>query len=930
MALESGTQLGVYRIVGPIGAGGMGEVYRATDTKLGRDVAIKTLRAALADDTDRLARFEREAKLLAALNHPHIAAVHNLDEHDGIVYLAMELVEGESLEAKLKSGALPVDDALLVALQIAEALEAAHGKGVVHRDLKPANVMLTPEGQVKVLDFGLAKAFAGNSTEASPMHSPALSVAMTQQGLVLGTAGYMSPEQASGQGTDQRGDVWAFGVVLFEMLTGLPLFKGESVPHVLADVLKTEPDWSRLPQNLHPRLRLLLERCLTKKPHSRLHSIADARIEIEAALADPSGPLPAITAASGEEKATNARRLAAAIAVTAVVAVGATWMLRPVPVVPEEDDPVLRFSIPVPSEHVFTNEENWMIAVSADGRRVAYIANRQIYLRNLNEAEARPVPGTLSTDSSVGATNPEFSPDGNWLAYVDIVSPAGPYLVKRVPVTGGASVLLHEGESGGFPFGLHWPVPDAIMFANSDGIVRMPAAGGALELLVAAGENERIYSPKLLPGGEAVLFTSATADPDQLTDYDGAQVVVQSIGGDDRTVIWEGGSAAQYLPSGHLLYAQGNALFALPFDLATRSVSGGPVAMLDGLRRSPALVSDAANYAVSDTGTLVQIPGNPNLVTDAGRVRTTLAWLDRDGNEEPLPVRADDYTMARVSPDGAKVALVVSAFGRDLAPSIWIFDLATSNLALLTTEPAVHDGPLWSGDGTRLYFRSPGETSFDINVIELASGEVSLVAEGGDGFPFPMPYALVPGEETLAIINARSGMEVDIATLSVAEGVFTRLLGGDGIQSEPSLSADGTWIAYHDTASRAPGPGGEINIRPYPAVARTRIPVGPGMAPVFSRDGTELFFVDGESIASVAVSYEPSLAIGPPRTIVSSSAYMWFRSGRTWDPDPSGERFIVIRDPATPNGAGDEAAEFSRIDVVVNWLDELNQRVPVP
>ena len=268
MALAAGTRLGSYEITGSLGAGGMGEVYRAKDLKLGREVAIKTLPSALAGDPDRLARFEREAKLLAALNHANIAVVHGLDDHDGTQYLAMELVEGETLEQKLKAGPLPVEDALRIALQIAEALEAAHGKGVVHRDLKPANIMVTPDGAVKVLDFGLAKAFSGAPNEASPAHSPALSVAMTQQGLVLGTAGYMSPEQASGQATDQRADIWAYGVVLYEMLTGLPLFTGESVPHILADVLKTEPDWGRLPANLHPRLRLLLERCLEKKPRT--------------------------------------------------------------------------------------------------------------------------------------------------------------------------------------------------------------------------------------------------------------------------------------------------------------------------------------------------------------------------------------------------------------------------------------------------------------------------------------------------------------------------------------------------------------------------------------------------------------------------------------------------------------------------------------
>jgi serine/threonine protein kinase len=289
MAINPGTRLGSYEITGSLGAGGMGEVYRARDAKLGREVAIKTLPASLASDKERLARFEREAKLLASLNHAHIGAIYGLDEQAGALFIAMELIEGQSLEEKLKAGALPVEEALRLGLQIAEALEAAHAKGVVHRDLKPANVMVTADGVVKVLDFGLAKAFAGDPAEATAAHSPALSLAMTQQGLVLGTAGYMSPEQASGQATDQRADVWAFGVVLYEMLTGLPLFGGESVPHILADVLRSQPDWTRLPQNLHPRIRQLLERCLEKRPRYRYAGIADARTDIEVVLKDPAG-----------------------------------------------------------------------------------------------------------------------------------------------------------------------------------------------------------------------------------------------------------------------------------------------------------------------------------------------------------------------------------------------------------------------------------------------------------------------------------------------------------------------------------------------------------------------------------------------------------------------------------------------------------------
>ena len=377
-------------------------------------------------------RFEREAQLLAALNHPHIASVYGLDTHDGTLYLAMELVEGDTLEEKLKAGPLPVEEALRLALQIAEALEAAHGKGVVHRDLKPANIMVSGDGQVKVLDFGLAKAFSGDPKDGTPAHSPALSLAMTQQGLVLGTAGYMSPEQASGQGTDQRADIWAFGVVLYEMLTGLPLFSGESVPHILADVLKTEPDWRRLPKNLHPRLRLLLERCLTKKPRDRLHSIADARVEIEAVLGAPEGVSPESAAVPAGQS--NAARLVGVAAAAAVLAAAAVWFLRPTTV--PELKPVVRFSVPLPADQAFTAAAASMIAVSPDGTRIAYIANRQIFLRNFAESDVRPVQGT--DEGPLTDAQPTFSPDGQWLAYVHVVGSTGPGLGPKAnrPVTG--------------------------------------------------------------------------------------------------------------------------------------------------------------------------------------------------------------------------------------------------------------------------------------------------------------------------------------------------------------------------------------------------------------------------------------------------------------------------------------------------------------
>jgi hypothetical protein len=452
----------------------------------------------------------------------------------------------------------------------------------------------------------------------------------------------------------------------------------------------------------------------------------------------------------------------------------------------------------------------------------------------------------------------------------------------------------------------------------------MPANGGAVEVVVPRGENERLFSPQLLPGGDAVLFTSVPGLPGGTGGFDDARIVVQSIRGDDRTVVWERGSAARYLPTGHLVFAQGAALFAIAFDPAARAVSGGPVPLVNGLRRSTGEFTDAANFAVSDTGTLVYMPaergaGSTTVVT------TSLAWVDRGGREEPLPLRSDDYTLARVSPDGSRIALVVGAgLGRELPPAIWIYDLTTRNRSLLTTDPAINDGPVWSTDSRSIYFRGQRDTNYEVLRIDLDSGETKVVAESTVGFVFALPWSLSLAEDTLALVNAQTETDIDIAALSLADGKLTPVLYGEGEQNVAALAPNGAWLAHAETSA---GVESEINIRPFPAVSRTRIPVGPGSSPVFSRDGTELFFYDGKGIAAADVSYEPTLRVGEPRRIVESdNAYMWSLYGRTWDPDPSGERFLVIRNPVAVDGAEPGRAQ---IDVVLNWFEELKIRAPV-
>jgi serine/threonine protein kinase len=882
MSLEPGARLGPYKVAGQIGAGGMGEVYRATDTSLGREVAIKVLPRSL-DDAERLARFEREARLLASLNHGNIAVVYGLDAEDGTRFIAMELVEGETLADRIERGALPVEAVLRLAQQIAGALEAAHGKGVIHRDLKPANIMLAADEQVKVLDFGLAKAFTSRTDEVVPTDSPTLSLAMTQQGLVLGTAAYMSPEQASGQATDQRTDVWAFGVVLYEMLTGLPLFRGESVPHVLADVLKTEPDWSRLPPNLHPRIRLLLERCLTKNPRSRLHSIADARIEIEAVLTAPEGVEPETRPSPDMPVRANRRLLLAAVAALPA-GVAAGWYLRKSLVGASRQ--VSRYRILLPPEQRLTASIGPMIGISPDGSRIAYAADKQIYLRYLDAHEIRPIPGTLM-QGDYGAMAPVFAPDGQSLIFIDVPSVNGPYTIWKVRLDGRQPepIFRDDNSFAGFPQGLSWPATDTILFANGDGVVSIPANGSRdPEVLVPRGPTERFFAPQLLPDVQ--------------------------------------GTAARYLATGHIVYAAGTELFAIPFDSKTRSTPGGRgVWLMDGLRRSQNYLSATANFAVSDTGTLVFLPGAGNL--------TRPYWVYRDGRDpEPLPVRRDDYTQLRLSPDSSKVAIVVGRFANtERPPAIWIYDFATQGFEEMTDEFFIHDSPVWSNDGSKLYFRSPqGATFGTTSILEfgLATRQSSRIVAGGDavGGTAPGPWSVSPTGDKLAV-NALvdGGSNLDFAIVSLPSGPIEPGLRGPGGQGQPVFAPRGSSLAY-GLIDRGAGTN-EIRLVPVPELTG-QVPVGTGLDPVFkSSDGSELYYFNPDDgwIMAADIDYAPNArVIGTPRPLLDAKGFAPTIVGRVWDPDADGQRFLMLRDPGADAGR-------PRIEVVENWFQELEGRV---
>lgn len=854
MAIAAGTRLGSYEITGSIGAGGMGEVYRAVDTKLGREVAIKTLPSALAKEPDRLARFEREAKLLATLNHANIAVIHGLDEHEGMQFLAMELVEGTTLEEQLKDGPLSIEDALPLALQIAEALEAAHDKGVMHRDLKPANVMVTGDGVVKVLDFGLAKAFSGDPNQATPAHSPALSMAMTQQGLILGTAGYMSPEQASGQATDQRADIWAFGVVLYEMLSGLPLFAGESVPHILADVLRSEPDWNRLPKNLHPRLKLLLQHCLEKKVRNRYHSIADVRIDIEDVLKDPQGV--AAAAAMTHPVQPVWRRVlpvAAAVLITAiVVGIGVSSGMRSATPVADSTESaetlVRRYGIDLGTTATLGNTGLLThVALSPDGRRLAYAArvdgSTQLYLRELDQLEARPITGTE------GAYRPFFSPDGEWIGFISDETDAK---LKKVAVRGGAPQTLADtpAYSGG---GSWMGSEDSIVFSSQDpaggrGLFKISAAGGARELLLQSNEQEGYVTPEVLPGDQAVLFANRPGVGGGGNARDGSIGVLSLATGEVKALI-QGGYRPRYAPTGHIVFVRTGDLWAVPFDIASLEKTGPEIPIVQGVQQGGFL--GGAAYAFSSDGVLMYVPGGD---TDAGATRT-LVWVDRNGQAEPLDAERGYYLYPRVSPDGEHLAVTALTTGNF---DVWIHDLARRTASRLTFGPSIESGPLWTPDSTRVAFSSVGE---------------SLFWQAADGTG--QAERLV--ESTTARANAFSsdGGQLVFSEQSPTWDVHVLALEGENaprplIQTPAgeylaSVSPDGRWLAYtSDESGRE-----QVYVRPFPDVdsGKWQISQDGGAEPTWGPAGRELFYRNGEAMLAVAVETESQFAAGRPEEL---------------------------------------------------------------
>ena len=896
-----GTQLLHYQIESHLGAGGMGEVYRARDTRLGRSVAIKVLPVMFAQDPERGARFEREARLLASLNHPNIAALHGLEAVDGRHFIVMELVEGDTLAGRIARGPIPVEEALAIGRQICEALEAAHEKGVIHRDLKPANVKITPDGKVKVLDFGLAKAVEGAPASPSVLNSPTISIAATHAGVILGTAAYMSPEQAKGYAADHRSDVFSFGCVLYEMLTGRQSFQGDTMTEVIASVLKTDPDVTLLPPNLHPRIGEVLRRCLAKDPKNRWHAVADVRVELESILADPRGTAVRVESAA---VAQPMWRRAIPLVVTAVLAATLTgtamWLLRP-----SAAASVTRFSILLPDDHQLTRIGRHNVALSPDGRHLVYVANNQLYLRSMDELDVRPVAGT-----NQDITTPFFSPDGQWVAFYS----ASDSKLKRVAITGGASVTIADSPN---PFGASWAPGDQVYVGlGSDGIGRVPSNGGTLEPVITPGENEVMHGPQLLPDGEHLLFTvtrSAGA-----SRWDEAQIVVQSLSTAERTVLVHGGSDARYVPTGHIVYALSSNLLAVPFDLDKLQLLGGPVPVLERVLRSAPANTAAAFFTLSETGSLAYFVGDQ--LTAQNR---TLATVDRSGKAVPLPIPTATYSDPRLSPDGRQMVVSLET---DSTSNLWVYDLSGAVAPRRLTFEGTNGVPFWASDGKHLIFISNREDN-----------RFAIYRQPADGTG--VPERLTPHETTQPsndLFLSRDGtillyrderQEGDVWMVPLTGDRKPQVvIGGPTAHFLPALSPDGRWIAYTSTEGGSP----QVYVQPFPPTgAKYLVSNAASRAPLWSPDGKQLYFLEElpsnlGRIVAVDVQTQTGFTFGNATRLFEPVD----RNGGRWPYtiSPDGQRLVVVL-RGTDAGTGTRLG--SELRVTLNWFDELKQRAPL-
>ena len=892
----------------------MGEVYRARDTKLDRDIAIKILPEAFAADTERIARFQREAKTLASLNHLNIAHIHGLEESNAVRALVMELVEGEDLAQRIARGAIPVDEALTIAKQIADALEAAHEQGIIHRDLKPANIKVRSDGTVKVLDFGLAKAMepasaqGASAGQAYASQSPTITTpAMTEAGMILGTAAYMSPEQARGKPADKRADIWAFGCVLYEMLTGQRAFDGQGVSETLARVIEREPDWARLPATLSPALRTYLRRCLQKDPRQRVQAIGDVRLALDGAF-ETAAPQTAAPAVAAQWRRVALVGVAAMIASGAIIGTLVWVAMRSTP------PRVSRLQLtPAGAAALSIGWNDRDLAITPDGSRLIYVGNQgtQIFVRSLDAL----APVAVFKGSVAGLF---VSPDGQWIGFFERRG-----VLKKVALAGGPAVTLATIDTSG-PSGATWGPDDTIIVATNavdTGLQRVPAAGGPLTVLTrpdrTQGEADHFW-PEMLPGGRAVLFTITS-----LTGgLDAAQVAVLDLQTGSHRILVRGGSHAHYVSSGHLVYAAAGALRAVPFDLARLETRGTPVTVVPDVVTT---IKGGVDAVVAGDGTLAYVMG-----TVEGTSRT-LVWVDRQGRETPISAPPRPYLLPALSPDGTRGAV----FANDQQRDIWLLDLRRTTLTPLTSTPGVDVIQVWTPDSRRLIFTS--ERAGVRNLFWQAADGAGAVEQLTDSPHTQYPTGVSPDgrrliftDESPTTDNDVMAIELDAARPSTSSGRgepielrrVTPLVQSPFNERNGTVSPDGRWLAYEANDSGR----FEIYVRPFPEVnsGRWQVSTTGGTRPIWARSGQELVYVSPTgALMEVSVARGPSWAATPPTLVVKEGYFTnlnWW--GRSYDVSADGQRFLMIKE-----GGIDGTAAPASIIVVQHWVEELKRLV---
>ena len=887
--MNSGDKLGPYEIVEPIGKGGMGEVYRAHDERLRRDVAIKVSAEQFTD------RFTREARAIASLNHTNVCHLYDV----GPNYLVMEYVEGADLK-----GPLDFDDALPIIQQLIDGIEAAHEKNIIHRDLKPANIKLTPDGVVKILDFGLAKAMEpADSQTADPTNSPTLTMGATQAGTILGTAAYMSPEQAKGKTADKRSDIWSFGVIVYEMLTGQRMFTGESAVEILGSVLNKEPDISAAP----PRVQRLLRWCLERDRKKRLASISDARGLLEE-------PVP-VAAELVEQAAQPAGvrswlwpGVAAVLAVIAAVA-GWGWSGAAQP----EDRPMVRLNVDLGEDVDLKAVRAQNLAISPDGTRIAYFASvdggpMQIYTRRLDQAEATPLPGTEGLQGEVRIF---FSPDGQWIGF------AQEGVIKKVSVLGGAPVSLGAPTNFVNVVGGDWR-DGFIAYGGPPGLERLPDTGGEpTSLLPPTGPDLGLVFPDILPGGKAILFGVPTELG--VNTADRANIDVFSLADEVRKTVVRGGLGQKYVPTGHLLYANRGTLFAVPFDSDALEIQGAAVPLLDDLGYNSATGEVA--FSISRNGTLIYRNGGEDSQAAFGGTLSTVRWLNKSGRQQPLLATPERYSDLRLSPDAQRLSAIIVP---SVNPRVVAYDLQRGGTVRLSAEDTFYSNPVWSPDGRYMVWRSLTGMSW---ARSDGSGRPATITRTVG----QIPSSFHPDGDRIAFFTY--GGSGGVFTLPVSEeggqltaGTAEPFLATPLAYANTSFSPDGRWVAYSSDESGRP----EISVRAFPKPttgegAQFAVSNDGGSNPVWSRNGSEIYYQSGDQIMAAAYRVDGDQFIAD-RPQVWAELTGDLQGATFWDMGPDGRAVITVPEESTEGQ--DATAGRHTFVYIENFFDELRQRVP--